>query len=140
MTKGAEAWCRSYGEAMLRRDGPALAGHYLYPYTSFTFGQIHSFADRATADVACDEQVARFERVGIGSDIRMADFKVVPVSADAALCHVTWQVFPIDDTPGWSWTNVYGYRRRGDDEGFEFNISDNEIGEVLQRFPNFFAA
>ena len=53
---------------------------------------------------------------------------------------MTWQVFPIDDTPGWSWTNVYGYRRRGDEEGFEFNISDNEIGEVLQRFPNFFAA
>lgn len=139
MTRGAEALCHSYGQAMLDRDGRAIAGHYLFPYLSFTLGQVHSFEDRTTADAACSEQVARFERAGVGSDIRLADFKVVPVSAESTLCHVTWSVFPVDDTPGWSWTNVYGYRRRGDEEGFEFNISDNEIGELLQRFPNFFS-
>lgn len=139
MTMGAEALCRSYGQAMLDRDGRAIAGHYLFPYLSFTLGQVHSFADRATADAACSDQVARFERAGVGSDIRLTGFRVDPVSADAALCHVTWQVFPVNGTPGWAWTNVYGYRRRGEEEGFEFNISDNEIGELLRRFPNFFS-
>jgi hypothetical protein len=40
---------------------------------------------------------------------------------------------------GWSWLNIYGYRRREAEEGFEFNISDNEIEQLLQRVPNFFS-
>jgi len=136
--KGPEAFCRSYGQAMLDKDGRAIAGHYLFPYISFTNGMVHSFDDRATADEACAGQVARFERAGVGSDIRLKDFKVVPVSDDAALCHLTWEVFPQNGMAGWSWLNIYGYRRRGDQEGFEFNVSDNEIGELLKRFPNFF--
>ncbi|WP_232476024.1 hypothetical protein [Flavisphingomonas formosensis] len=136
--KGPEAICKSYGQAMLDKDGRAIAGHYLFPYISFTNGGVHTFDDRATADEACTGQVARFERTGVGSDIRLKDFKVVPVSADSALCHLTWEVFPENGTPGWTWLNIYGYRRRGDEEGFEFNISDNEIGELLKRFPNFF--
>jgi len=136
--KGPEAICESYGQAMLDKDGRAIAGHYLFPYVSFTNGGVHTFDDRATADEACIGQVARFERTGVGSDIRLKDFKVVPVSADSALCHLTWEVFPENGTPGWTWLNIYGYRRKGDTEGFEFNVSDNEIGELLKRFPNFF--
>lgn len=137
--KGPDQLCRSYGQAMLDKDGRAIAGHYLFPYISFTLGGVHSFEDRGTADEACTQQVARFDRAGIGTDIRLKDYKVVPVSDDAALCHLTWEVFPQDGTPGWSWLNIYGYRRKGDEEGFEFNISDNEIGELLKRFPNFFS-
>ena len=136
--KGPEAFCESYGQAMLDKDGRAIAGHYLFPYVSFTNGGVHTFDDRATADEACIGQVARFERAGVGSDIRLKDFKVVPVSAESALCHLTWEVFPENGTPGWTWLNIYGYRRKGDTEGFEFNVSDNEIGELLKRFPNFF--
>lgn len=139
MAKGPEAWCRSYGEAMAARDGRALAAHYVYPYYSFTLGQVHCFEDRATADAACADQVERFEKAGVGSDIRITDCKLAEVSADSALCHITWQVFPADGTPGWQWTNVYAYRRRGEEEGFEFNISDNEIGELLRRFPDFYS-
>lgn len=140
MTKGAEAFCRSYGQAMLDKDGRAIAGHYLFPYISFTLGQVHSFEDRAAADTACIDQVTRFDRAGVGTDIRLTDFKVVEVSDASALCHLTWEVFPVNGMPGWSWTNVYGYRRRSDDEeGFEFNVSDNEISELLKRFPNFYS-
>lgn len=137
--KGPEGFCRSYGQAMLDKDGSAIAGHYLFPYVSFTLGHVHTFDDRATADAACTDQVARFDRAGVGTDIRLTNFRVEQVSADAALCHVTWEVFPVNGTPGWSWTNVYGYRRRGDEEGFEFNISDQEIGKLLERFPNFYS-
>lgn len=136
--KGAEAFCRSYGQAMLDKDGRAIAGHYLYPYISFTMGQVHRFDDRATADVACADQIARFERAGIGSDIRMTDARIVPVSDFSSLCHLTWEVFPTDGTAGWSWLNIYGYCRTDSEEGFRFNISDNEIGELLKRFPNFY--
>ncbi|OCC22438.1 hypothetical protein MB02_16900 [Croceicoccus estronivorus] len=138
MIKGPDALCRSYGQAMLDKDGKAIAGHYVFPYYSFTLGQVHCFDDRATANDACSDQVARFERAGVGSDIRMREFEVVQVSDGSALCHITWEVFPVNGMAGWSWTNVYGYRRRGDEEGFEFNISDNEIGELLQRFPDFY--
>ena len=137
--KGAEEFCRSYGRAMLDKDGKAIAGHYLFPYISFTSGIVTTFDDRETADEACVGQVARFERTGVGSDIRLQDFKVVPVSDESALCHLTWEVFPENGMPGWKWLNIYGYRRRGDDEGFEFNVSDNEIGELLSRFPNFYS-
>lgn len=137
--KGPEAFCRSYGEAMLEKDGRAIAGHYLFPYISFTLGHVHSFEDRETADAACTDQVARFDRAGVGTDIRLTGIRCEPVSDDAALCHLTWQVFPRNDMPGWSWTNVYGYRRRGDVEGFEFNLSDQEIGALLARFPNFYS-
>ena len=138
MTKGAEALCESYGQAMIAKDGRAIAGHYVFPYISFTQGRVHSFEDRATADVACIGQVDRFDRIGVGTDIRLIDYKVVSVSAGSALCHLTWEIFPVDGTPGWEWTNIYGYRNRGGEEGFEFNISDNEIGELLKRFPDFF--
>ncbi len=135
---GPEAFCRSYGKAMEEKDGRAIASHYLFPYISFTLGQIHSFADRTTADEACSLQIARFEKAGVGTDIRIKDVKIVPVSENSALCHLTWEIFPEDNRPGWSWLNIYGYRQRGDEEGFEFNISDNEIAELLKRFPDFF--
>ena len=139
MIKGPDALCRSYDDAMAAKDGRALASPYVFPYYSFTMGQVHSFTDRAEADAACADQVERFEKAGVGSDIRITNYKVVPVSDGAALCHITWEVFPSNGTPGWKWTNVYGYRRRGDEEGFEFNISDNEIGELLARFPDFYS-
>lgn len=137
--KGPDGLCRSYGEAMLAKDGRLIAGHYLFPYISFTLGHVHTFENRETADQACSDQVARFDRAGVGTDIRLTAFRCEPVSPDAALCHLTWEVFPVNGTPGWSWTNVYGYRRREDAEGFEFNISDQEIGKLLDRFPNFYS-
>ena len=139
MIKGPEALCRSYGEACASGDGVKLAGHYVYPYLSFTLGGVHSFPDRETANASCQQQVDRFERAGVGKDIRLKDFKVDQVSPDSALCHLYWEVHPTNGTPGWTWMNIYAYRRRGDEEGFEFNISDNEISELLKRFPNFFS-
>ena len=139
MIKGPDALCQSYNQAMLAKDGRVMAGHYLFPYISFTLGHVHTFDDRATADAGCADQIDRFERAGVGSDIRITDYKIVEVSPDSALCHITWEIFPTNDMVGWRWTNIYGYRRRGDEEGFEFNISDNEIAELLQRFPDFYS-
>ena len=134
----AEDFCRSYGQAMKDGSGTALAGHYSFPYVSFTNGWISIFKDQAEADESVSSHVARFERRGLGVDIRLSDFRVEPVSEGSALCHLRWEIFPADDTPGWSWGNIYGLRVREDGGmAFEFNISDNEIGELLGRFPDF---
>lgn len=64
---------------------------------------------------------------------------MVQVSLGSSLCHLTWEVFPKNGIEGWKWTNVYGYRNRDGEEGFEFNISDNEIETLLQRTPDFYS-
>lgn len=143
MMTGPDAFCRSYGAAVAAGDGDALAAHYLLPYYSFTLGEVHCFADRATARAACRDQIARFGLAGLGHDIRMAGHRVEEVAPGVALCHITWAIRPANGVPGWEWTNVYGYRVRaggegGGEEGFEFNISDNEIAGILARVPDFY--
>jgi hypothetical protein len=133
----AEAFCSSYGKAMESGDPAALAGHYGFPYVSFTLGYVSRFESRAEADAAVGSHVARFDRRGLGTDIRLEGARVEPVADGSALCHLRWAIYPQDDTPGWSWDNVYGLRQSADVQHFEFNISDNEIGELLARFPDF---
>lgn len=48
---------------------------------------------------------------------------------------------------GWRWRNCYGYRRMSrevdgeevvDKEGFEYIVSDEEVGELIKRVPRYF--
>ena len=137
MAKGPEALCESYAKA---HDGESLAAHYLFPYVSFTLGHVHSFETREDGVKGCREQLERFDKVGLGRDLRMPSYKVEGVSPHSALCHVTWEIHPPEGVEGFTWTNIYGYRlRENGEEGFEFNISDNEIAALLARFPHFFS-
>ena len=133
----AEAFCRSYGAAMAGGHAAALVDHYGFPYVSFTLGHVGSFADRAEADAAVAAHLARFARSGLGADIRLNDYRVEPVAAGSALCHLVWEIHPADATPGWAWHNVYGLRQTEAGQHFEFNISDEEIGMLLARYPDF---
>jgi hypothetical protein len=136
---GPEDLCASYGRAVAGGDGAEIARHYVFPYVSFTSGRVNSFTAFDEAVEGCNGQIGRFMRVGLGRDIRLTAYKVVPVSENSALCHLSWEVVPANGLAPWTWLNIYGYRRRGDAEGFEFNISDNEMGELLQRVPDFFS-
>lgn len=133
----ANEFCRSYGAAMASRQGKAIAGHYGFPYVSFTSGYVSSFKDQAEADDSVQAHLDRFERSGLGLDIRLADFRVEPVSDGSALCHLQWEIHPENGAAGWAWGNVYGLRQTPDGQHFEFNVSDNEIGELLARYPDF---
>ena len=133
----AGKFCHSYGEAMARSDSAGLVGHYGFPYISFTNGYITSFDSVEQANAAVASHVERFDTTGLGSDIRLTDYRVEAASPTSALCHLTWEIFPANATPGWAWTNIYGLRQGPDSQHFEFNISDNEIGELLGRFPDF---
>ena len=134
----AEAFCRSYGAASASGRAEAITGHYRFPYVSFTSGHVTQFDDREQAEAQVAAHLLRFEAKGLGHDIQLVDYRVEPVSNAAALCHLRWQIFPRNGVQGWSWSNVYGLRHTADGQYFEFNISDNEIGELLARYPDFY--
>lgn len=54
--------------------------------------------------------------------------------------------YPKDGTQGWTWENVYGYRRTVALEGqepqeyWEFVVSDQEIGALMERKPEIMKA
>ncbi|HSB94866.1 MAG TPA: hypothetical protein VLC91_00345 [Spongiibacteraceae bacterium] len=126
----------SYAAAARHNDPHLYAAHYAEPYTSFTLGNITQFA---TQDAALEQMVpwlARFQQRGL-DDIRMAQLSIETVSDTFALCHITWEVKPRSAVPGWRWTNIYGLRQDGQGQRFEFAVSDNEIANLLQRFPDF---
>ena len=135
----AEDFCRSYGEAMASGGAAALVSHYAEPYVSFTLGHVSQFAGRDEALSAVAAHLARFERKDLGVDVRLEAFDVTPVSETSALCRLRWALHPRSGE-GWSWENIYGLRQTGDTLAFEFNISDNEIGELLRRYPDFMQA
>ena len=61
------------------------------------------------------------------------------VSAGSALCWATWKIYPKNGVEGWSWKNVYGYRKTQDGkEGWEFSMCDNEVEGIVKRAPRFF--
>ena len=136
----AEEFCRSYGAASENGDPIAIAGHYGFPFTAFTLGDVSTFTDREDANRRVTWQLDRFAQTGIGSGIRLDGLEIVPVSEQLALCHLTWSVQPSDGTPPWSWTNVYALRESpAASLYFEAAFADNEIAELLKRFPDAYA-
>lgn len=136
----AEEFCRSYGAASENGDPVAIAGHYGLPFTAFTLGDVSTFTDREEANRSVTWQLDRFSRTGVGSDIRLDGSEIMIVSEHLALCHLTWTVRPSNGTPPWSWTNVYALRETADASlYFEAAFADNEIAELLKRFPDAYA-
>ncbi|GAB7349309.1 hypothetical protein MBLNU459_g8449t2 [Dothideomycetes sp. NU459] len=146
--ESAESFTQSYASAMAsatqvsRTDcAKALGSHYGPGMASYTFGHVHVFKDTAHANENIETHLGRFEAAGIGYDIRMVEHEILPVSTSSALCPVTWEIRPKagSGVEGWRWRNVYAYRLPpGADKGYwEFVVSDNEVGELMKRFPNF---
>jgi len=135
LNKAAD-FVKSYDAASKAGDPKALASHYAEPYTSFTFGQVSQFATREAALAQVTPWLARFKEYGL-DDMWLAQLSIDTVSDTFALCHVTWEVRPRSGQSGWRWTNIYGLRQDEHGQRFEFNVSDNEIAGLLQRFPDF---
>jgi len=135
----AVEFVKSYDAATRAGDPQGLVDHYAQPYTSFTFGEVSQFQTHAAALAQVTPWLARFKEFGL-DDMWLAQLSVDTVSDTFALCHVTWEVRPRSGIPGWRWTNVYGLRQDERGQRFEFNVSDNEIAGLLQRFPNFLTA
>jgi len=127
----------------------ALASHYPLskPFSAFTFGQVTVFPDREYTAHTIRDYLQGFVDSGLGIDISMANRRIEVVSPGSALCWITWSIKPKDGTQGWTWENVYGYRRTVAWEGqiepqeyWEFVVSDQEIGALMERKPEIMKA
>jgi hypothetical protein len=136
----AHEFCRSYEAASLKGDPIAVAGHYGFPFTAFILGSVSTFTDREEANRSVADHLDRIARTGIGTGIGLDSCEVVTVSDQSALCHLTWSARPANGMAPWSWTNVYALRQAADGSlYFEASFADNEITELLKRFPDFYA-
>lgn len=146
----AEAFVESYASAMHLAQtsdvtttscANALAAHYHHGMTAFVFGHKTSFDTHSDAEIGVKAHLERFERAGLGYDIRLEKSRVEEISQSSALCWVTWKILPKNTVEGWQWENVYGYRKTQDGkEGWELVVSDNEIAGVMQKAPEVFAS
>ncbi|KAL1650750.1 hypothetical protein SLS58_000868 [Diplodia intermedia] len=179
ITAAATAFLESYARAMHLADpgssnaaaatsadlgavAAALAAHYGTGCTAYTLTHHVSLPSAEAWLPGIAEHLARFERAGLGCDIRLARRRVEPVSEGSALCWLTWRIRPREEAgrEGWEWENVYAYRRappggaaeegakrigaEGGAEGWEkpegwweFIVSDNELSSLLARVPDF---
>lgn len=147
----AEAFARSYGKAidLTTKDvsaeviATALVRHYSPNIICFDHGHIITAGnDHDFWQIGVTKHLKRFQGTGLGWKMKLKDCRVEVVSASAAACHLTWELFPTEGD-GWSWTNVYGWRDgdstspNGSKGAFEYVISDNETEALLSRIPGF---
>lgn len=136
----ADEFCRSYAAASEKGEPLAIVSHYGFPFTAFTLGDVSTFSDRDAAIGRVSWQLDKIAETGVGRGIPLEGLELKPVSEHLALCHMTWSIRPINDTPPWTWTNVYALRQAPDASlYFEAVFADNEIAELLKRFPDVFA-
>ena len=141
----AEAFANSYGEAMHSGRLPtttpqacaeALVKHYLPGFTAFVCGIQARVGNSEEALARVTAYLEKFEKYGLGMDVRLKNVKVQVVSEGSALCWMTWEVHPKDGKQGWDWENVYAYRKMEDGrEGWEFSVSDNETKMLAKNWP-----
>lgn len=144
-----------------------MASHYLPNLISFTLGTNTSVSTPEEASKGTLTHLQKLVSLGLGADIRLVRVAVKEISEFAAAVFVTWELvvdgWSIGDeekaktkgaegekgkkAKGWRWRNCYGYRRMSrevegeevvDKEGFEYIVSDEEVGELVKRVPKYF--
>jgi hypothetical protein len=77
-------------------------------------------------------------KTGLGTKLVLDEIeKIEPYSEGSALCWLRWTFVPQVGSEfegrGWTFTNIYGYRRTDDgEEGWEFVVRDQEINECVK--------
>ncbi|KAK3356657.1 hypothetical protein B0T25DRAFT_537135 [Lasiosphaeria hispida] len=85
----------------------STAKFYLPGWTSFTLGPIVAFKDDESIHAAIPSELNRFQSMGLGTDIRLENSRVEPISDLSAVCWLTWILKPKDEAP-WRFTVAYG--------------------------------
>jgi hypothetical protein len=117
----------------------ALAKHYLPNFTTFVGGHVRSIPDLAAATTGVQSHLDRLVLLGVGCDVRCKSRRVDCITVSSALCWIEWEIFPADGRRGWSWTNVYLYRKKPDGtEGWEGVLCDQEIEGLVKNVPGIF--
>ncbi|KAI5272214.1 hypothetical protein E4T47_04603 [Aureobasidium subglaciale] len=160
----ATALAASGSPADLAASAKAMSTHYLPSLTSFTLGTVTTIPSSLEASTGTLSHLQKLVSCGVGTDIRMIRLAVKEVSECAAAVFVTWELVVdglsqmeaeklggANKVRGWRWRNCYGYRRmirQGEEdgeedevvvkEGFEYIVSDDEVGELIKRVPKYF--
>jgi len=137
----------------------AMAELYLPNFTSFTLGSVTVFPDTTVARAGIEGTLIQFNKTGLGADIRLDHSRVDVVSAQSAICWVTWKIFPKGSEVGkgtgrkgakngvpkpWTFVDVYGFRlaanRTGGLEGgWEWSNADDEYLKLAENYPAYFS-
>ncbi|KJX93132.1 hypothetical protein TI39_contig4389g00004 [Zymoseptoria brevis] len=148
----ALAFATSYGAAMALSQDPstasaiqvatALVAHYSPHFTSFSLGSISQMGSDPVAGVT--GYLNLLQSSGLGYKIHNVRNEVKVISDAAAAVWMTFRIEPaVEGEEGWEWTNVYGWRDGGKQNGlsvegkWEFAVSDQEIEGILKRRPDF---
>jgi hypothetical protein len=147
--KAAEAHAKSYAEAArlgskdiaIPQIAKELHKHYGASFTAFSLGNVLTIPSGSDGAKGIETHLERFEKSGLGLDLEMTKLRVEVVSLTSAVCWVTWRLRPKKEgVAPWEWTNLYGYRQMGGmGKGYwEWAVSDQEIGGLVLRVPDFF--
>lgn len=148
----ATAFVQSYGSAIALSQDPnifaetiakALVRHYAPTFTANDHGHIVTAPPKDPLFWlnGVTTHLKRFQKSGLGWDMRLTDFRIEVVDDATADCHVTWAIEP-KDREGWSWTNVYTWKDGGEvgEDGlrgaFVSVVSDEETEELFKRVPS----
>jgi hypothetical protein len=152
--EAATAFVRSYGAAIALTQNPhttveeiatALVRHYSPHFTANDHGHTVTAPPNSPSFwlSGVTTHLKRFQKSGLGLDMKLSDYRIEVVGERAAKCHVTWWIQPGEGSEGWGWTNVYGWRDGGEVGGdglrgmFESVVSDEETEELFRRVPGF---
>jgi hypothetical protein len=151
--EAATAFVQSYGAAISLTQKPhttvpeiasALVRHYSPTFTAHDHGHtVTAPPDSPSFWLSgVTTHLKRFQKSGLGLNMKLSDYRIEVEGEKAAKCHVTWFIQPVEGE-GWGWTNVYGWRDGGEvsEDGlrglFESVVSDEETEELFRRVPGF---
>ncbi|KAK3319156.1 hypothetical protein B0H66DRAFT_258011 [Apodospora peruviana] len=151
IVKAAKAAIAAYASAVslagnssitLSTAAAAMANLYLPGFTAFTLGSITPFPNATISVSGIAAGLARYNRSGLGTDIRYEHARVDAISNQSAICWITWKLVTPRNKPenvprGWSFTDVYGFwlaanPTGGLEGGWEWSNSEDEYEKLLE--------
>ncbi|KAK5173859.1 uncharacterized protein LTR77_002540 [Saxophila tyrrhenica] len=119
-----------------------IGRHYRPGMTMFTNGQISRFDTQRDAAQLIEKEMRNNISTGLGTKLLLRSIdKIEPYSETSAICWLKWTFEPMEGSEfegkGWTFVNVYGFRKEKEDEGegkggrgWEWVVRDQEVDEV----------
>lgn len=134
---GVKRFFKSYEEAVCASDARAMVSHYSEPFMAFSLGRVVTMPNHKEAVESSQPYLDLLKRTGLARCI-VVDISTTSVSDHFTLCYPVFQMTPEDGKPAWQFRNVYGMRHDEKGPRLEFAVSDNEMTNLLQRYPALF--
>lgn len=132
LKSAAEAHIQSYA-AVFTKDlevpvptlSQEMTSFYHYPFVSFIHGKSYTVPTHEQMAQQSITYLESWAKRGL-MRFKLAKSRVEELSPGNAFCWLTFELDDKDGKKGWTWENVYVYRRRPDGTGgFEATFADN---------------